>query len=53
MDALENANVREYKERIISMGIDAGFDMIPLSWNAAYKGVDDLFASMLQNKLKA
>lgn len=53
MDALENANVREAKERIISMGIDAGFDMIPLSWNAAYKGVDDLFVSMLQNRLKA
>lgn len=53
MDALENANVREAKERIISMGIDAGFDMIPLSWNATYKGVDDLFVSMLQNKLKA
>lgn len=53
MDALENANVREAKERIISMGIDAGFDMIPLSWDATYKGVDDLFVSMLQNKLKA
>lgn len=53
MDALKNPNVQAAKEHIISMGTNAGFDMIPLSWNAEYKGIDDLFVSMLRNKQKS
>lgn len=45
MDAITNENVRRARERVIQEGADAGFEMTPISWNSAYKGIDDLLLS--------
>lgn len=42
MDDLTNENVRKAKERVILAGLDFGYDITPLRWSAAYKGIDDL-----------
>lgn len=46
MDYAVNENVRLAKERVIETGLDAGFDITPLHWNATYKGIDDFLYEM-------
>lgn len=45
MDALINENVRKARERVLREGSDAGFEMTPITWDAKYKGIDDLLLS--------
>lgn len=45
MDAQVNENVRHARERVLKEGKEAGFEMYPLSWDAKYKGIDDLLLS--------
>lgn len=45
MDRLINENVRSAQERVLQEGHDAGFEMSPISWDPAYKGIDDLLLS--------
>lgn len=45
MDAQVNENVRHARERVLTEGREAGFEMCPLSWDAQYKGIDDLLLS--------
>ena len=42
MDALTNETVQNARDRILKEGYDAGFEMTLLSWDAQYKGIDDL-----------
>ena len=42
MDALTNETVQSARDRILKEGYDAGFEMTLLSWDAQYKGIDDL-----------
>ena len=46
MDYTANDNVRMAKERVIETGLDAGFDITPLHWNAKFKGIDDFLFEM-------
>ena len=46
MDYAVNENVRLAKERVIETGLEAGFDITPLHWNATYKGIDDFLYEM-------
>lgn len=50
MDARCNENVRKARERVIQEGYDAGFKMVPISWDESYKGIDDLLLSFKQSK---
>lgn len=50
MDARCNENVRKARERVIQEGYDAGFNMVPISWDESYKGIDDLLLSFKQAK---
>lgn len=45
MDDLTNENVRAAKERVMTMGVNEGFEMIPIRWNSNYKGIDDFYAA--------
>ena len=51
MDALTNPNVRKAKERVLETANEAGFEVFPISWSPAYKGIDDLLLSKLQRQL--
>ena len=50
MDELTNKNVREAKAEVLEVGSEAGFEMTPVSWNPAYKGIDDLLASFKERR---
>ncbi len=50
MDALTNENVMAARERVITVGSEAGFDMTPGWWNPSCKGIDDLLLSIKERK---
>jgi len=53
MDALTNENVFAARERVINTGMEAGFEMTPLSWEPEHKGIDDLlYAIKKQREMK-
>lgn len=41
-DDLTNENVRNAKKRVLTMGLECGFEMIPVRWDPVYKGIDDM-----------
>lgn len=42
--------VRKARERYIEMGVEAGFEMVPITWTQKRKGVDDLYKHLFRNK---
>jgi hypothetical protein len=48
MDERTNDNVRMAKERVILAGLDKGYDITPIRWPEAYKGIDDLLRAFKQ-----
>lgn len=50
MDARVNKNVQASKERVLETGRQAGFDMTPITWDPAYKGIDDFFLSLVKQR---
>ena len=44
-DYRTNDAVRKLREYAITAGKDSGFDMVPVSWDPTYKGIDDLLLS--------
>lgn len=52
MDAAVNENVRRARDKVMEMGAAAGLEMALLSWNPAYKGIDDLLLADLKKMKK-
>ena len=53
MDFQTNDNVSAARRTLIRLGSDAGFDMIPLRWDKAFKGIDDFLLELnIQEKEK-
>lgn len=50
MDLNVNENVRKARERVIQVGSEAGFEMIPKRWSANYKGIDDLLFAFVERR---
>lgn len=50
MDMAVNDNVRKAREKILQVGCEEGFEMIPRRWSPNYKGVDDLLLSFVERK---
>ena len=47
MDYHTNDAVAQNRQFAIETGMAEGFEVVPLEWNAEYKGIDDLFLSFL------
>ncbi len=50
MDLNVNENVRKARERVIQVGSEEGFEMIPKRWSANYKGIDDLLFAFVERR---
>ncbi len=50
MDAASNENVRNARERVLELGSEQGFQMIPKCWNTDFKGIDDFLKSMIDKR---
>ena len=50
MDMAVNDNVRKAREKVLQVGCEEGFEMIPRRWSQNYKGVDDLLLSFVERK---
>lgn len=50
MDLHVNENVRKARDRVIQVGCENGFEVIPKRWNSNYKGIDDLLLSFIERR---
>ncbi len=45
-DYREKKEVKKWRDFVVQEGAINGFDMVPVSWNPKYKGIDDLYLHM-------
>ena len=45
-----NENVRKARDRVIQVGCENGFEVIPKRWSSNYKGIDDLLLSFIERR---
>ena len=50
MDLHVNENVRKARDRVIQVGCENGFEVIPKRWSSNYKGIDDLLLSFIERR---
>ncbi len=49
-DFQSNQAVRDSRDYALATGEEYGFEMIPITWNPNYKGIDDLLLSRMRNR---
>ncbi len=47
-DYQTNDAVRQMRDHALASGAESGFEMVPVSWNPQYKGIDDLLLAKRQ-----
>lgn len=49
-DYQSKEEVRKARDRYVTMGVDAGYDIVPVTWSQKLKGIDDLYKHLFRDQ---